>query len=111
MKRAALTIIFLGSALAGCATTEPAKNYQSDIDSLNARVSTLQGEINAKDQQVQSLQNRLNDQDRALSQARQEQDALRQQLNAAQERLDAEKATKAKASTPAPKPAEDSYLK
>ena len=44
--------------LTGCAT---GRNYQADIDALNARVTALQGQLAAKDQQISTLQNQVND--------------------------------------------------
>ncbi len=61
MKRAIsgflLPALFL---ISGCATT--GRNYQTDVDALNARVSALQGQLAAKDQEINSLQNQANDQ-------------------------------------------------
>ena len=37
-------------SLAGCATT--GRNYQTDIDALNAKVAALQGQLAAKDQEI-----------------------------------------------------------
>lgn len=47
MGRLMLPVAFL---MAGCATT--GRNYQTDIDALNARVSSLQGQLAAKDQEI-----------------------------------------------------------
>ena len=55
--------------LAGCATTTGTRNYQTDIDSLNARVSALQGQLSAKDQEIAALQNKMNEQDSARASA------------------------------------------
>jgi len=61
MKSSSLGWVVLGVVmLAGCATG--GRNYQTDIDSLNARVSALQGQLAAKDQEVNTLQNQVNDQ-------------------------------------------------
>ena len=54
------TIVAAALLLAGCATTG-GRNYQSDIDSLNAKVSALQGQLSAKDQEISSLQSQVND--------------------------------------------------
>ena len=48
--------------LTGCAT---GRNYQTDIDALNARISALQGQLAEKDQQVATLQTQLTDQQMA----------------------------------------------
>lgn len=61
MKRSGLGWVVLGAVmLAGCATG--GRNYQTDIDSLNARVSALQGQLAAKDQELNALQDQANDQ-------------------------------------------------
>ncbi len=47
----------MGIALvSGCATT---RNYQPDIDSLNSKISTLQGQLSSKDQEISRLQSQL----------------------------------------------------
>jgi chromosome segregation ATPase len=52
-------VVFSVVMLAGCATG--GRNYQTDIDALNARVNALQGQLSAKDQELSTLQNRMND--------------------------------------------------
>ena len=47
--------------LTGCATTG-GRNYQTDIDALNARVTALQGQLAAKDQEISGLQTQVSDQ-------------------------------------------------
>ena len=47
--------------LAGCATTG-GRNYQTDIDALNAKVTALQGQLAAKDQEITHLQAQVSDQ-------------------------------------------------
>jgi chromosome segregation ATPase len=51
-------IVLTSVLLAGCAT---GRNYQADIDALNARVAALQGQLASKDQQLSTLQNQVND--------------------------------------------------
>ncbi len=46
--------------LTGCATTG-GRNYQTDIDALNARVSAMQGQLAEKDQEISALKNRADD--------------------------------------------------
>ena len=59
MKAGTLAGIVLTSlALTGCAT---ARNNQTDLDALNARVSALQGQMASKDQEIAALQNQVND--------------------------------------------------
>ena len=52
----AVTSLFL----AGCATT-PARNYQPDIDSLNAKLSAMQGQLAEKDTEISSLKSQVED--------------------------------------------------
>ena len=91
-------------AVSGCATT--GRNYQSDIDALNSRITSLQGQLSEKDQEMSKLQNRLGDQQAALTSAESEKRALEDKLSAAQAKLDA---AEKKASAPV-KP-EESDLK
>ena len=53
-----LLLFFAAVALAGCATA--GKNYQPEIDALNARLTALQGQLSAREQEVSALQNQLN---------------------------------------------------
>jgi chromosome segregation ATPase len=58
MKSGSWGWVLLGSALlAGCATG--GRNYQTDIDALNARVNALQGQLAAKDQELDKLQDQI----------------------------------------------------
>ena len=51
-------VILSAVLLTGCAT---GRNYQTDIDSLNARINALQGQLAAKDQEIFTLQGQVND--------------------------------------------------
>lgn len=86
--------------VAGCAT---GKNYQGDIDSLNSRVSSLQGEVSAKDQEIARLQNQSGDQQSALAEAQAEKRLLDEKLNDALAKLEAQ----SRQQTPAPMPKEE----
>ena len=66
--------------LSGCAT---GRNYQSDIDSLNSRVSALQGQLSAKDQEIAGLQSQLNSQQSVLAQAEADKRVLSEKLDSA----------------------------
>ena len=66
--------------LSGCAT---GRNYQTDIDSLNARISTLQGQLAAKDEEISRLQNQEAQQQTALTQAETGKQMLSEKLDAA----------------------------
>ena len=46
--------------LSGCATTG-GRNYQTDIDALNARVSAMQGQLAEKDQEISALKTKVDD--------------------------------------------------
>ncbi len=61
MKKISFWIAFLApmALLAGCATS--GRNYQTDVDSLNARVTALQGQLSAKDQEISTLQGKMDD--------------------------------------------------
>jgi septal ring factor EnvC (AmiA/AmiB activator) len=97
---AVLGILFM----AGCATTS--RNYQSDIDSLNSRITSLQAQLSEKDQQISKLQGELGGQKDILNRAESEKRDLSDKLNSAQAKLDA---AEKKSKTPA-KP-EESDLK
>ena len=90
--------------ISGCATT--GRNYQSDIDALNSRITSLQAELSEKDQEMSKLQNRLGDQQASLTSAESEKRALADKLSMTQAKLDA---AEKKASAPV-KP-EESDLK
>lgn len=92
--------------VSGCATS--GRNYQSDIDSLNSRVSSLQRESSAKDQEISRLQSQLNDQNSVLSQSESEKRAMNERLEAA---LAAQARAQEAASRPNTGSAPDSTLK
>ena len=46
--------------LMGCATTG-GRNYQTDIDALNARVSAMQGQLAEKDSEISTLKGQVED--------------------------------------------------
>ena len=101
-----LTLVVAAFIVSGCATS--GRNYQSDIDSLNSRVSSLQRESSAKDQEISRLQGQLGDQQSALSQAENEKRAANDKLEAA---LAAEAQAREAASRPNTGSAPDSNLK
>ncbi len=74
-----LAMGFVGIA-SGCGAS---RNYQTDIDSLNARISTLQGQLSAKDQEIAKLQSDVDGQRSILNQTEAEKSALRDKLNSA----------------------------
>ncbi len=72
--------------ISGCAT---GRNYQSDIDALNARISTLQGQLQSKDEEVGKLQNQQAEQQAALAQAESDKRLLSEKLDSALAQLEA----------------------
>lgn len=89
--------------ISGCATTS--KNYQPDIDSLNARISTLQGQLSAKDEEIGRMHGQLSDQQSALNQAETDKRLLSEKLDTTLSQLE-EKSRK-----PVEEPKVDSDLK
>lgn len=79
--------------ISGCAT---GRNYQTDIDALNSRVSSLQGELSQKDQEIARLQGQMSQQEAALAQADAEKRMLNDKLDATMAKMQAEKARQAK---------------
>ena len=73
--------------LIGCATTT--RNYQPDIDSLNSRITALQGQLSEKDQEIAKLQNQLGDRQTQLKRAESEKRELSDRLSSAMSKLDA----------------------
>lgn len=80
-------LALMAVALTGCATT--GRNYQTDIDALNARVTALQGQLAEKDQEIATLKNATSDQqmareaaEAALRKAEDERAQLASQLSA-----------------------------
>lgn len=95
--------------LAGCAT---GRNYESDINALNAKVNSLQSQVSSKDEELAKLQNQLKNQEMSNAQSETERRALNDRLNAAAEELAATKAREAAAKTvKKATPAYDSDLK
>ncbi len=75
------SVLLLGLlAISGCAT---GRNYQTDIDALNARISTLQGQLAAKDDEINRLQGQQTQQQAALTQAEADKQMLSEKLDAA----------------------------
>ncbi len=82
-----LTAAIASILLTGCATTS--RNYQPDIDALNARISTLQGQLSSKEEELSRMQNQLRDQDTRLGQAEAEKRILSEKLDSAMAELQA----------------------
>ncbi len=64
--------------ISGCAT---GRNYQTDIDALNAKVQALEGQLSSKDQELSRLQGDLAAQKAALAQAESEKRLLSEKLD------------------------------
>ncbi len=73
-----LTTLFL---MTGCATI--GRNYQTDIDALNARVSALQGQLAAKEQEIADQRMAREAAEAALRNADNEKRMLSSQLESA----------------------------
>ena len=75
--------------LSGCAT---GRNYQSDMDALNARVNALQGQVSAKDEELTRLRSAVSEsessQRAALAKAENENGLLTEKLNDALAKLE-----------------------
>lgn len=56
MKRHLSIALFLCVMAAGCATS---RNYQPDIDSLNAKVESLQNQVSDKNREIGGLQDQV----------------------------------------------------
>ena len=67
--------------MAGCATT--GRNYQTDIDALNARISALQGELATKDHEINDQRMAREAAEAALHNAENEKRTLSSQLESA----------------------------
>ena len=108
MQKIFLWAVFAVSmVLGGCAT---GRNYQTDIDALNARISALQSQLAEKDQEVSKLQGQVNGQASSVAQLESEKRMLSEKLDRAAADLEASKAKSAKAAKVS-KPADDSDLK
>ncbi len=82
-------------ALSGCAT---GRNYQADLDALNARISALQGQISSKDEELSRLRSEVNasesSQRASLARAESDNRLLTERLNDALAKLESAKAAK-----------------
>ena len=99
--------------VSGCAT---GRNYQTDLDALNAKISALQGEISSRDQELAHLRSQVSQsedaQREALARAESENRSLNEKLNNALDKLEAAKAAKVvKAVKKVEKKQEESDLK
>ena len=56
MNKHVSTALLLTVLLAGCATS---RNYQPDIDSLNAKVDSLQEQLQAKNKEIGALHDQI----------------------------------------------------
>ncbi|MCG3175838.1 MAG: hypothetical protein MOGMAGMI_00773 [Candidatus Omnitrophica bacterium] len=93
----------LALTITGCATS--GRNYQTDIDALNAKVAALQGQLSQKDSEISRLNDQVGSNAADLERARREKAQLEGRLDDALSKLKS-------APAPAPKPAApDSDLK
>lgn len=77
--------------LTGCATT---RNTQGDIDTLNARIATLEGQLSEKDAEIARLQNQMKGEENARVEAENQKRALAEKLQAARSATAAVKVSK-----------------
>ena len=91
--------ILVGALLTGAAGCATGSHYETDINSLNARISSQQGQLAAKDEELSRLQSQLNDErsarQAAVAQAESEKQALSKKLD---EMMTAKAAVKTEAS-------------
>jgi predicted nucleic acid-binding Zn-ribbon protein len=94
-KYFAFLILLVALSTTGCAT---GRSYQSDLDTLNSRISALQSEMSAKDGEIAGLRAQLSSGDSAknaeLARLESENRALSDRLNSALSKLEATRATK-----------------
>jgi|GEM_PF-3645488 len=91
-------VFLLGAliVLAGCATTG-GRDYQSDIDMLNSRITVLQGEMASKDGEIARLQGQLAEQRASLAEADSQKRDLMMQLDEARRKQELQKTARARA--------------
>ena len=86
--------VILGGALlvSGCAT---GRNYDSEMDALNAKIAALQSRLSGKDAEISKLDAQVNEEksarDAALKQVENSQNELRQALARAKAAAEAKK--------------------
>ena len=82
-------------AVNGCAT---GRNYQADMDALNAKISALQGQVVSKEDELSRLRSEVSEsessQRAALAKAESENRVLNERLNEVLEKLEAGKSAK-----------------
>ncbi|MBI4432289.1 MAG: hypothetical protein HY592_02250 [Candidatus Omnitrophica bacterium] len=73
-----LFFVFAFLLIAGCATT--GRNYQTDIDALNSKLSAMQGQISAKDEEIARLESRLREAEAERDRIESEKDKLSEKI-------------------------------
>lgn len=99
--RFAAVLVFVSFLAAGCATS---RNYQPDIDALNAKVDALQNQLQAKNREIGALNDQLRSFQAQL-------DAARRDKSACESRLADRSAKSGYDKSPAPQAASDPYAK
>lgn len=87
-----LTILAASLLVSGCATT---RNTQGELDTLNAKVASLEGQLSEKEAELARLQNQIRDEENARLQAENEKRVLAEKLEDALAKRAAAKAVKA----------------
>lgn len=82
LNKKTLAAIGITALLAsGCATT--GRNYQTDIDAMNAKLAAMQAQLNQKEEELARVQDRLREEEAARMQAESERSVLAQKLETA----------------------------
>ncbi len=98
-----LGLVFFAVALTGCAT---GRNYSTDIDALNGRISALEGQLTDKNAELLRLQADMGSQSSELDAARRDKAELQARLDSMMSQLESKTLPK-----PAATPAVESDLK
>jgi chromosome segregation ATPase len=83
-----LAVGILSLLIAGCETTAGSRVSQTDIDSLNAKISSLQSQLSEKDAEISRIQNQMREEESARTQAENEKRMLSEKLDSALSKLE-----------------------
>jgi len=78
MKKFVSLAVFCSILVAGCATT---RNYQPDIDSLNAKLESLENQLSMKNKEIGGLQDQVRSLQDQLQQASRDKRAVERRLD------------------------------
>ena len=82
LKRNAGGLLLTTMLLAGCATTG-ARNNQTEMDAMNARLAALEGQLSQKDQELRSLEGQMSSERAAREAAEADRQRMAMQLESA----------------------------